>query len=69
MSTTRPFNGFSVTVGNMSGRDVPWGWVIEEISINGQPMEYKSQAYETEEEAFIIARGIGNTAIDKLRRR
>ena len=69
MKTTRSFNGFSVTVGNMTGADVHGGWVIEEISINGQPMEYKSQAYATKEEAFMIARGIGNSAIDKLKRR
>ena len=69
MSRTRAYNGFSVTVGNMTGAEVRGGWVIEDISINGQPIEHKSQAYATEEEAFMMARGIGNAAIDKLKRR
>jgi hypothetical protein len=69
MSTTRYFKGFTVTVGNLSGKDVQGGWVIEEISVNGSPVELKPTMYDTEDGAFLIAKGIGNSAVDKLKRR
>lgn len=69
MSTTRSYNGFIVTVGNLAGKDVQGGWVIEEISVNGSPIELKPAMYQTEESAFLIAKGMGTAAVDKFKRR
>ncbi|MCF1250317.1 hypothetical protein LH705_12175 [Pseudomonas putida] len=70
MSTTRTRNGVTVTVGNMTGKpDALGGWVVEEILINGEKIDHKSQAWQTEEDAFLRAFSIANTEIDKLKRR
>lgn len=69
MRKTKSYGAVSVTVTNMSGRDVQSGWIIEEISINNQLVEYKSQSFQTEEEAFIVGRSFGSTEADKLKQR
>jgi hypothetical protein len=68
-SKIRQYGVVSVKVANMSGRNVQGGWVVEEISINGQPIDCKLQAFQTEEEAFIFGRSFGNTEADKLKQR